>query len=114
MIREEWSRLFSFEERHRRLVARLLITSGLSIAAFILGTVLVWVFERGQPGGDIHGLGDAAFFTAMQLMTISSYMKDPLTPVGRVINVGVGLWAIFVVTAVAGSFSTFFNSGDSG
>ncbi len=113
MIQEEWSRLFTFEERHRRLLARLLITLGLSIAVFVVGTVLVWVFESGQPGGDIHGLGDAAFFTAVQLLTVSSYIKNPLTPVGKVIDVGLEGWAIFVVTAVAGSFSTFFSSGDS-
>lgn len=112
MIKEEWSRLFTFEERHRRLLARLLIALGLSIVVFVIGTVLIWVFESGRPGGDIHGLGDAAFFTAVQLLTVSSYMKSPLTAIGKVVDVGLELWAIFVVTAVAGSFSTFFGSGD--
>lgn len=48
----------------------------------------------------------------MQLLTVSSYIKNPLTPVGKVIDVGLEVWAIFVVTAVAGSFSTLFSSGD--
>lgn len=81
---------------------------------FGVGTVLVWAFESGQPGGDIQGFGDAAFFTAVQLLTVSSYLKNPLTTVGKIIDVGLELWAMFVVTAVAGSFSTFFSSGDSG
>lgn len=113
MLREELSRLLTFEERHRRLVARLLLAAGLSVVVFVVGTVLVWVFESGQPHGDIHGLGDAAFFTAVQLLTVSSYINNPLTSAGKVVDVGLEMWSIFVVTAVAGSFSTFFNSGDS-
>ncbi len=114
MMKEEWSRLFTFEERHRRLLARLLIALGSSIVMFVVGTVLVWVFESGQPGGDIHGLGDAAFFTAVQLLTVSSYMNSPVTAAGKIVDVVLEVWAIFVITAVAGSFSTFFSSGDSG
>jgi hypothetical protein len=112
VIREELSRLFTPEERHRRLFARLLIASGLSIVVFAVGTVLIWVFESGQKGGDIHGLGDAAFFCSVQLLTVSSSIKNPLTPVGKIVDVGLEAWAIFVVTAVAGSFATFFSSGD--
>ena len=46
MIREELSRLFTRGERHRRLLARLLIAFGLSIVVFAIGTVLIWAFER--------------------------------------------------------------------
>jgi hypothetical protein len=28
-------------------------------------------------GGDIHGFGDAVFFTAVQLLTISSAITNP-------------------------------------
>jgi hypothetical protein len=112
VIREELSRLFTPEERHRRLFARLLIASGLSSVVFAVGTVLIWVFESGQKGGNIHGFGDAAFFCSVQLLTVSSSMTNPLTPVGKIVDVGLEAWAIFVVTAVAGSFATFFSSGD--
>jgi hypothetical protein len=112
VIREELSRLFTPEERHRRLFARLLIAFGLSIVVFAVGTVLIWVFESGQKGGSIHGFGDAAFFCSVQLLTVSSSMTNPVTPVGKVVDVGLEAWAIFVVTAVAGSFATFFSSGD--
>jgi hypothetical protein len=112
VIREELARLFTVEERHRRLFARLLIAFGLSIVVFIAGTVLIWVFESGQKGGDINGFGDAAFFCSVQLLTISSSITNPLTPAGKVVDVVLEAWAIFVVTAVAGSFATFFSSGD--
>ncbi len=113
MIREELARLFTFEERHRRLLARLLIAFGLSMVVFVAGTVLIWISESGQKGGSIHGFGDAAFFCSVQLLTISSSMTNPLTPVGKVVDVGLEVWGVFVITVVAGSFATFFTSGDS-
>jgi hypothetical protein len=112
VIREELTRLFTVGERHRRLFARLVLAFGPSIVVFALGTVLVWIFESGQKGGNIHGFGDAAFFCSVQLLTVSSSMTNPLTSVGKVIDVCLEAWAIFVVTAVAGSFATFFSSGD--
>ncbi len=114
MIREELARLFTWQERHRRLVARLLIAFGLTVVVLAIGSVLIWVFESGVKGGDINGFGDAVFFTAVQLLTISSSVTNPLTAGGKVVDVALEGWAIFVVTAVAGSFASFFSTGDSG
>jgi len=112
VIREEMSRLFTLEERHRRLLARLFLTLALTVVVFAAGAILTWVFESGQKGGDIHGFGDAIFFTIVQLLTVSSQIKNPLTVAGRIVDVGLEVWAVFVVTVVAGSFATFFSSGD--
>ena len=113
MIREELARIFTWEERHRRLLARLLIAFGLTLVVLAIGSVLIWVFESGVQGGDIHGFGDAVFFTAVQLLTISSAITNSLTAGGRVVDIAIEACAIFVVTAVAGSFASFFSSGDS-
>ena len=113
VIREELARIFTWQERHRRLSARLIIAFGLTLVVLAIGYVLIWVFESGVRGGDIHGFGDAVFFTAVQLLTISSAITNPLTAGGRVVDVALEAWAIFVVTAVAGSFASFFSSGDS-
>jgi len=113
MIREEIGRLLMVEERHRRLLARLLIAVGLTVAVAIVGSVLIYLFENGKKGSDIHGVGDAIFFTLVQLLTVSSSLKNPLTTAGKVVDVALEAWAIFVVTAVAGSFASFFSSGDS-
>jgi hypothetical protein len=112
MIREELRRLATWEERHRRLFARLLIALGRTVIVLVLGSVLIWIFEGGQRGGDIHGFGDAVFFALVQLLTVSSSMKNPLTTGGRIVDVGLECWALFVLTAVAGSFASFFSSGD--
>lgn len=113
MIREELIRLFTWQERHRRLAARLIIAFVLTLVVLAAGSVLIWIFESGKKGGDIHGFGEAVFFTAVQLLTISSSITNPVTAAGKVVDVALEMWAIFVVTAIAGSFASFFSSGDS-
>ncbi|HEX4290764.1 MAG TPA: hypothetical protein VH021_17705 [Trebonia sp.] len=113
MVREEFKRLFTWQERHRRLAARLIIAVGLTVAVLAVGSVLIWIFESGKKGGEINGFGDAVFFTGVQLLSVSSSLTNPVTAVGKVIDVVLEGWAIFVVTAVAGSFASFFSSGDS-
>jgi hypothetical protein len=113
VVREELARLFTWQERHRRLAARLIIAFVLTLVVLAAGSVLIWIFESGKQGGQIHGFGDAVFFTAVQLLTISSSITNPVTAAGKVVDVALEMWAIFVVTAIAGSFASFFSSGDS-
>jgi hypothetical protein len=113
MIRAELKRLFAWEDPHRRLVARLVIAFGLTLIVLAVGSLLMWATESGKKGGQINGFGDAVFFVAVQLLTISSSTTNPVTAVGKVIDVALEAWAIFVVTAVAGSFASFFTAGDS-
>ena len=112
MIREELGRIWRWEERHRRLVARLLVALSVTLVVDLVGAVLVWLTEHHAHGTDIHGFGDALFFTTVQLLTISSQMANPLTAAGRVVDVGLEVWAIVVVASIGGSFAAFFTSGD--
>jgi voltage-gated potassium channel len=112
VVREELERLMGWEERHRRLVSRLAIALGLTLVVDVIGAVLVWRLERHAHGTEIHGLGDAFFFATVQLLTISSQIKNPLTAAGRVVDVALEVWGIAVVAAMAGSFSAFFVGGD--
>jgi hypothetical protein len=113
VVREELRRLGAWQERHRRLLARLIIAFSITIVVDLVGALLVWNWESGIKGSDIHGFGDSLFFSTVQVLTVSSSLKNPLTAVGKVVDVVLELWAIGIVTAVAGSFSTFFTSGDS-
>jgi voltage-gated potassium channel len=112
MIREEIGRLFRWEERHRRLVARMAIAFGLSLVVDAVASVLMWQWESGIKGSDIHSFGDALFFVTVQILTVSSQLKNPVTTAGKVVDVILEVWAIFVITAVAGSFSAFFAKTD--
>ena len=110
MIHEELKHLSSWEERHRRLLARLAIVVMATIVVDALGSVLIYFLERG-PEGDISSFGDAAFFTTVQLLTVSSQIRNPLTPWGRVVDVALEVWAVIVVAGSAGAVAAFFSEG---
>jgi hypothetical protein len=112
MIREELRRLGTWEERHRRLLARVLIAFFLSVIVDVVCAVLMCSFESGLKGSDIHGFGDALFFSTAQIVTVSSSLANPVTHAGQIVDVVIELWGIFVLTAIAGSFASFFRSGD--
>ena len=90
-----------------------MIALGATLVVAVIGSLLTYGFESGVKGGDIHGYGDALFFTVVQLLTVSSQIKNPLTTAGRLVDIGLEAWSIFVVTAVAGSFASFFSTSDS-
>lgn len=112
MVGEEIGRLLNWSERHRRLAARLLIALALTLAVDVVGAVLTLIAERGAEGSDIHTFGQALFFATVQVLTVSSSLKNPLTVLGRLVDVGLEAWAVFVITAIAGSFASFFRTGD--
>jgi hypothetical protein len=112
MLGEELRRLITWSERHRRLLARVLIAFLLSTVVDLVCAALMWSFESGLKGSDINGFGDALFFATAQIVTVSSSVKNPVTHAGQIVDVVVEFWGIFVVTAVAGSFASFFMSGD--
>ena len=113
MILEELKRLGTWEERHRRLASRLLLVLILTDVIDGIGTAIVYSFERNAKQTDIHTLFDAFFFTTVQLLTVSSQIRNPLTVAGRVIDVVLEIWAVLVVAGSAGAIASFFQTGDS-
>jgi hypothetical protein len=111
-IREELVRLWGWEERHRRLVARLGIVLLATAVVDAVGTVAVYYAERHAKGTQITTFGDAAFFTAVQLLTVSSQIQNPFTPLGRVVDVILEIWAVIVVAGSAGAIAAFFQKAD--
>ena len=112
MLREELRRLITWSERHRRLLARVIIALCLSVVVDLVCSTLMWSYESGLQGSNIHGFGDAVFFSTAQIVTVSSSYKNPVTNAGQIVDVVIEVWGIFVVTAIAGSFASFFMSGD--
>jgi len=89
-----------------------MIALALSLVVDAVGAGLVWYFEHGANTGDIHDFQDAVFFSTLPPLTVSSQIKNPLTTGGRVVDVFLEIWALFVVTTIAGSFAAFFGAGD--
>ncbi len=112
LLGEELTRLTTVEERHRRLLARMLLVVIATLVVAALGTVAVYVAERHAAGTQIHTFGQAAFFTITQLLTVSSSMKNPITPAGRAIDIALESWAVIVVAGSAGAIASFLQTGD--
>jgi voltage-gated potassium channel len=113
VIRDELSSLMTWEERHRRLISRLAIVLLLTMVVDLAGTMLIYATERHAKGGDIHSMGDSVFFTTVQLLTVSSQIRNPLTAAGRFVDVVLEVWAVIVVAGSAGAIASFFQAGDS-
>jgi hypothetical protein len=113
MLRAEFTDLVRWRARHRRLLARMAILFGLSTIVDVVGALLTWVFERGRDNGDIHTFWDAFFFSTVQLLTVSSQIRNPFTVGGRIVDIVLEAWAIVVVAAIAGSFAAFFLRSES-
>ena len=112
MIREELAQISEWGERHRRLVARLTIVLLLTAIIDAVGTILILMAERHADGTQIHNVRDALFFTTVQLLTVSSQLPNPLTGWGRIVDVGLEVWAVVVVAGSAGAMAAFFQNAD--
>ena len=113
-VRDELGRLFSLEERHRRLGARLALLVVATAVVDLVGSVAMYLLEHTAKGTEVQTFGQAVFFTTVQLLTVSSQIKNPVTPAGRMVDVLLELWAVVAVAGSAGAVATFFQSGDSG
>jgi hypothetical protein len=112
VIREELDRLLGWEERHRRLVARIVLILLATLLLDAAGSVLIYFFERHAKGTEITSVGDAVFFSTVQLLTVSSQIKNPFTPAGRIVDVVLEVWAVVVVAGSAGAIASFFQRAD--
>jgi hypothetical protein len=112
MFWQELRRIFGWEVHHRRLLARLRIILLLTLAVDAAGSVFIYIFERHAHGTQITTFGDAAFFTTVQLLTVSSQLENPFTTAGRIVDVLLELWGIVVVAGFAGVLAAFFQSAD--
>jgi len=74
----------------------------------LVGTALMWLFEDDARLSQIHNLWDSLFFTTVQLLTVSSQMRNPVTTGGRIVDIFLELTAICLVTGIAGAFASFF------
>jgi hypothetical protein len=111
--RQEVGRLFSWETHHRRLVTRLALVLSLTALIDLCGTVVIYFAERDADGSKITSLGDALFFTTVQLLTVSSQLPNPFTVTGRVTDVVLEIWAVLVVAGSAGAMADFFQNARS-
>jgi hypothetical protein len=92
-------------EAHAELRSRIGGVIILTVVLDLLCGALAWVLERHH--GEVTTFGNALFWTTTQMLTVSSQFPNPLTTGGKLLDVFLELYALVVVTSVAGAFSSF-------
>jgi hypothetical protein len=108
VLREELRHITSWGDRHRVLIARLAILALATLVIDLVGTMLIYITERHATETEIKTLGDALFFSTVQLLTISSQIRNPFTVGGRLVDVGLEIWGVLVVAGSTGALAAFF------
>jgi len=101
--------LMTWRERHKRLVGRIGLVFAATLVIDAVGTVAIYLLERHARGTEVHTFGQALFFSTVQILTVSSQIKNPVTPAGRVVDVILEIWAVLVVAGSAGAIASFFS-----
>jgi len=97
------------EGPHRDLRDRILLVLFATLIADVVASLLMYGFEHGATRSEIATVGDSIFWTSCQLLTVSSQMTVPVSTGGRIVDVFLELYAITVVTTLAGSWGAFFH-----
>jgi hypothetical protein len=92
---------------HLHLRERLVVLIGSTFLMDAVCSVIALVSERNQTKSDIHSYGEALFWTTTQLLTVSSQMRNPVTPTGMWLDVVMEFFGITIVAALAGSLGSF-------
>ncbi|MGW3653762.1 potassium channel family protein [Streptomyces sp. NPDC000878] len=99
---------------HRRgtprlaLYARVTVYAGLSVALLgFAGALAVYQQEHAAPDATILTFGDAVWWTCATLATVGYGDVSPVTPIGRVVAVGLMACGLALLGAVTGSFSSW-------
>jgi hypothetical protein len=94
---------------HRRLRDRLIAIFLATLGVDLICAVLAFLLERNADQTEIKTFGSAFFWTSTQLLTVSSQLKNPITPAGRVLDVFMEAYAITVIAALAASMGAFLH-----
>ncbi|MFJ9724437.1 potassium channel family protein [Streptomyces sp. NPDC101209] len=90
------------------LHARVILYSGLSTVLLgFAGALAVYQQERGAPGTTMKSFGDAVWWACATLSTVGYGDVTPVTPMGRVIAVGMMAVGLALLGAVTGTFASW-------
>ncbi len=90
------------------LYARVMVYSGLSVSLLgFTAALTVYHHEVGAPGATIRTFGDSLWWASATLATVGYGDVTPVTPIGRVVAVGLMACGLALLGAVTGSFSSW-------
>jgi hypothetical protein len=112
-VTEELGRLSSFEERHRRLLARLTLVVAATAVIDVCAAAAIYFLERHAHGTEVQSVGQAFLLHDRAAADGFLPIEESITPAGRALDVVLELWAVIVVAGAAGAIAAFFQNADS-
>jgi hypothetical protein len=94
-------------DTHRRLRDQLVTIVIATVGVDFLCAIAAFLLERHAEQTEIDTLGSAAFLTTTQLLTVSSQIKNPISPGGRILDIFMEVYAITVIATLAGAVGSF-------
>src|SRR4029078_9439121 len=91
------------------LAARVIVLFAFTIVVDFLVAYVFYRLERGAPGTEITTFGDSLFWTSSQITTVSSSLRTPITPGGRVLAVVTDFIAVATVSLLFGSIAQYIH-----
>ena len=88
------------------LVARLTFLVVVTLLLDLAFALVFLLVERGVAGTEVSNYGDALFWATSQLTTVSSSIRNPLTPAGRFVAVGMDLLAVGFVSVLISTITS--------
>jgi hypothetical protein len=101
-MREKLRRPYSAMEL---LIARVAFIGLFTVATVFVFAALFLMLERDAPGSQVTHYGDALFWTASQMSTVSSSLANPITGGGRALAVALDFTSVAVVSLLFGSIA---------
>ena len=95
-------------QTHAILRSRLMFLLLATISLDIVATAIMFLLEHDDRRSGFRTVGGALFWTSAQLTTVSSQLPNPVTGVGKVVDLGLEVWSISVVATLAASLASFF------
>ncbi|WP_461145647.1 hypothetical protein [Salinifilum aidingensis] len=109
LAKDVWDVVRAVSPTHLHLRNRLGKALLATLIVDIAGSGAMLLAEGDAPSTALHSFGDALYWTTSQLTTLSSTMPNPITGSGQVICVIINVYAITVVSTLAGMFGAFFH-----
>lgn len=109
LMHDVWDVLRAASPPHQNLRNRLIKAFVLTLLVDLAGAVCIYFAERHAPATGVHDFGDSLFWTTAQMTTLSSSLANPISGWGKAVSVVLDIYAITVVTTLAGIFSAFFH-----
>ncbi len=66
-----------------------------------------FLLEHDAAQSEVTSFGSALFWTTTQLLTVSSWIKNPISAGGQVLDVLMEIYAITVIATLAGAIGSF-------